>query len=107
MGNLMNNDKDINDVIPILNDRETPRSDKFMEEMRQDPSIKSCGKFHLFTWTIWWYVSKFGFSSTVEDKETGHIIKRITSLEISKVSLNDNLVRRLIIGRLLISVGHS
>lgn len=91
-------------VVPILKERDTLRNDKFYDALKNDESIKRFGRFHFRSRTIWWFISRNGFGSFVNGAKEGDTISRFTHIEFSTVVEERRVLKRIVLGRLLINI---
>ena len=88
---------------PILADDKDKKPPPFFKEMKDDPSIKKFGKFHIGQRTFWWAISSLGFGTTILSDTPGALpVSRLTYLEFSQLQEGMRIIKRLIVGRLIV-----
>lgn len=89
---------------PIVEvDQASKEPDSFSDEMKIDPSVRKCGKFHIGSKTFWWILSYDGFASTLVSDEVGSLaITRKTHFEFTTVYEGSRVLRRITLWKLLI-----
>lgn len=85
---------------------EESNEDQFLRAMENDATFKRFGKFRIGSRNCWWAVARHQFGLEVPAEENGGVrLIRHTYLEYSVIHEGEHVVRRLVLGRLLLQLG--
>lgn len=80
--------------------------DPWLEQMSEDDSIARYGKFFVGRFCVCWSVAKRSFGSATQAHGQEYEVTRITHLEFVSVEEGVNKFKRIIMGRLWVSICH-